>query len=75
MPTKLGSPISLHYPYCWLEVWENLIDRILNHGRVVDFLILETNSFHTGILNVADLVIILSIVMLVILEILRKRAT
>jgi signal peptidase II len=53
----------------------NLIDRIFNHGLVVDFLILGTNTVHTGILNVADILILTSIVMLIILELLHTRAT
>jgi len=52
----------------------NLIDRLFNHGRVVDFLILGTNTIHTGILNIADLLIITSILMLFIAELLCKRA-
>jgi signal peptidase II len=53
----------------------NLIDRLFNHGLVIDFLILGTNTIHTGILNVADILITTSIVMLIILEIFHKRAT
>jgi len=51
----------------------NLIDRLFNQGRVVDFLILGTKTFHTGILNVADLLITTSIVMLFITEVFHKR--
>lgn len=36
----------------------NLIDRILHHGDVVDFMILQVGSLHTGIFNVADLAIV-----------------
>ena len=46
----------------------NLIDRILNQGRVVDFLILGTKTIHTGIINIADLLITASIVTLIILK-------
>lgn len=52
----------------------NLIDRLFNDGRVVDFLILGTKTVHTGILNVADLLITTSIVMLVIIELFGRRA-
>ncbi len=45
----------------------NLIDRLLNQGRVVDFLILGTDTIHTGILNIADLFITASMVILFIL--------
>lgn len=35
----------------------NLIDRILNSGAVIDFLVLEVFGMHTGIFNVADVYI------------------
>jgi signal peptidase II len=53
----------------------NLIDRLFHHGYVVDFLILGTDTVHTGILNIADLLITISIVMLSIVEIFHKSAT
>ncbi len=36
----------------------NLIDRLLHDGRVVDFVILSAGPLHTGIFNVADLVLV-----------------
>jgi len=41
----------------------NLIDRWVNHGAVIDFLNLGIGSFRTGILNVADMAIMLGVVM------------
>lgn len=35
----------------------NLIDRLLNDGRVVDFMQLSLGPLHTGIFNVADIAI------------------
>ena len=35
----------------------NLIDRVLHHGRVIDFLNLGVGSLRTGIFNVADIAI------------------
>ena len=35
----------------------NLIDRILNNGRVVDFMNMGIGNFRTGIFNIADVVI------------------
>jgi signal peptidase II len=52
----------------------NLIDRILNQGGVVDFLILGTKTLHTGILNAADLFITASIVILIVLKYFFKHA-
>ena len=51
----------------------NLIDRLFNHGLIVDFIVLGTNRIHTGILNVADLLITGSILMLIIAELVHKR--
>lgn len=35
----------------------NLIDRLLNDGQVIDFVVLRLGAFHTGIFNVADVAI------------------
>lgn len=35
----------------------NLIDRVVNHGHVIDFLIVKIGPLHTGIFNVADVAI------------------
>ena len=52
----------------------NLLDRLFHQGLVIDFIILGTKNVQTGILNIADLLITGSIVMLLVLELLRKRA-
>jgi len=52
----------------------NMIDRMFHQGRVVDFLIVGTKTIHTGIFNVADLLITTSIVILFITEVFRRRA-
>jgi lipoprotein signal peptidase len=46
---------------------------LLNQGRVVDFLIVGTKTIHTGILNVADLLITTSVVMLCCTELFHRR--
>ena len=51
----------------------NLIDRLFHHGLVIDFIILGTKKLHTGILNIADLFITCSIIILLVMELLRKR--
>ncbi len=51
----------------------NVLDRLLNHGRVVDFLIVGTKTIHTGILNVADLLITTSVVVLCYTELFHRR--
>jgi signal peptidase II len=35
----------------------NLIDRVMNDGQVIDFVVLRLGPFHTGIFNVADVAI------------------
>ena len=47
----------------------NLIDRIFNDGRVIDFLNLGIGPFRTGIFNVADIAITLGVFWLSILSI------
>jgi signal peptidase II len=46
----------------------NLIDRLFNEFRVVDFLNFGIGNIRTGILNVADLSVTFGVVILVILE-------
>jgi signal peptidase II len=42
----------------------NLIDRLLHDGRVIDFLIVGTETVHTGIFNVADVLLTAGAVLL-----------
>lgn len=44
----------------------NLIDRIFNHGAVVDFMNIGLGSLRTGIFNVADVVIMAGVFMFVV---------
>jgi signal peptidase II len=46
----------------------NLIDRVLYHGKVVDFLNVGIGGLRTGIFNVADVVLTTGIVMLLLYE-------
>ncbi|HLP14867.1 MAG TPA: signal peptidase II [Bacteroidota bacterium] len=52
----------------------NSIDRLFNHGRVIDFMLLGTSDLHTGIFNVADFLLIISVGYLLIAEFRRRRA-
>jgi len=45
----------------------NLFSRITHDGRVVDFMIIELSGYHTGIFNVADVYIMLSMALLIFL--------
>ena len=70
---KVNLPKLLLYSMLLAGSVGNLMDRLLNQGRVVDFLILGTRTLHTGILNVADLLITTSIVILFIIELSDRR--
>jgi signal peptidase II len=51
----------------------NLIDRVLNEGRVVDFVSIGIGPLRTGIFNVADVYIMAGVFLLVLLSIFEKR--
>jgi signal peptidase II len=44
----------------------NLLDRLLNHGRVTDFLNVGVGSLRTGIFNLADMAILAGALLLVL---------
>jgi signal peptidase II len=44
----------------------NLIDRVLHDGRVSDFIIVGIGFIHTGILNLADLSVLLGCILLLL---------
>jgi signal peptidase II len=44
----------------------NLVDRFLNHGRVIDFMILGLGDVHTGIFNGADVFITVGVVLFLV---------
>ena len=43
----------------WTGGMSNMIDRITRHGLVSDFIFIRIGPFHTGIFNVADVVIMI----------------
>jgi signal peptidase II len=50
----------------------NLIDRLVNQGRVVDFLILGSDTIHTGIFNLADVLILAGTCLILLNQFIRK---
>ena len=44
----------------------NLIDRLLNDGQVVDFMLIAVGPLHTGIFNVADVAIMVGLGLMVL---------
>lgn len=50
----------------------NVLDRIINDGKVVDFIILRLFGFHTGIFNIADVFVTVGISVLIISKMFKK---
>lgn len=50
----------------------NLIDRITNEGKVIDFIILGISGFRTGIFNIADIYITIGVIALIFSEVFIK---
>jgi signal peptidase II len=51
----------------------NLIDRVFREGHVVDYLILNLGSVHTGVFNIADIAIMAGAAVLLVSEFRSKR--
>jgi signal peptidase II len=51
----------------------NLLDRLLNNFRVIDFLNFGIGNLRTGILNVADISVTFGVIILLIIEIYNER--
>lgn len=51
----------------------NLVDRIINDGRMIDFMNIGIGSLRTGIFNVADVYITVGVVVLVFQSLQRPR--
>lgn len=50
----------------------NLLNRITNEGKVVDFMVFELLDIHTGIFNIADVYITTGVILLFILNFIIK---
>jgi signal peptidase II len=50
----------------------NLVDRLFNNFRVIDFMNFGIGNIRTGILNVADLSVTFGVIVLMIFEIIKK---
>jgi signal peptidase II len=49
----------------------NLLDRITNSGRVIDFMVVNLGNLHTGIFNIADIYITAGVIILIISSFIR----
>ena len=47
----------------------NVIDRFLNHGKVIDFIMIGISGYHTGVFNLADFYVFLGLLLLLISKI------
>jgi signal peptidase II len=65
-----AQPIPLSTAIAWSLVLSgglgNLLDRIMNDGRVIDFMNLGIGPLRTGIFNVADVCITIGVVLLIV---------
>jgi signal peptidase II len=51
----------------------NLIDRILRHGLVTDFITIRVGPLHTGVFNVADMMVMLGLGLLMLAHLNRRK--
>lgn len=63
--SRLGWMSFLGLALVWAGGVSNLIDRVARHGLVTDFLFLRVGPLHTGIFNLANLLIVVGMGMLV----------
>jgi signal peptidase II len=71
---RLGVLQMLAFSFLVAGALGNLIDRVFNDGRVIDFVVLHAGPLHTGIFNLAD-VLILGGMFLLILTWVRQKNT
>ncbi len=50
----------------------NWLDRILNNGKVIDFIIVGFRNFHTGIFNMADFYVTVGVILLFLTNVFDK---
>jgi signal peptidase II len=56
---RFGWLIFVGLGLVWAGGMSNMIDRITRHGLVSDFIFIHIGPFHTGIFNVADVIIMI----------------
>lgn len=58
---KKPSLVTLAFTLYFAGGLGNLIDRFMHDGHVIDFMIMRVGGLHTGIFNVADMLLILGV--------------
>jgi len=62
--TRLGLNSFIGLALIWSGGTSNLIDRITRQGLVTDFVFLRVGPFHTGVFNIADVMVMLGLAVL-----------
>jgi len=62
--TRLSRNSFLGLALIWAGGTSNLIDRITRQGLVTDFVFLRVGPFHTGVFNIADVLVMLGLAVL-----------
>jgi signal peptidase II len=62
--TRIGRCNFIGLALIWAGGTSNLIDRIARQGLVTDFAFIRVGPFHTGIFNVADVMVLLGLAVL-----------
>lgn len=71
--TNLGAVRVLSYILILSGGLGNLIDRLINDGKVVDFIVLGIGKLHTGIFNIADVYVSSGVILLLILSFVTRK--
>ena len=61
---RLPGPSFIGLALVWSGGASNLIDRLTRHGVVSDFIFIQVGPLHTGIFNVADVMVVTGIALL-----------
>jgi signal peptidase II len=69
---RLRTALMIAYSLILAGAFGNLVDRVFNDGKVIDFLVVGIGPVHTGIFNLAD-VLIMGGVALVFLTMFRHK--
>jgi signal peptidase II len=59
--TSTNWPFFIGLSLVWSGGVSNLIDRVARQGRVTDFVFIQVGPLHTGIFNLADLMVLMGI--------------
>ena len=72
---KLTVPALVSFSLIIAGASGNLIDRFFHHGRVIDFIIVGTQTLHTGIFNIADMLLMAGMCMVLIERLFYSKST